>query len=374
MKVLQFGKFYPPVIGGIESVMFDLTEGLNTHGVSTDVLCSNKVNHSTTELVSGEYQVYRSASWGQIFSTSISPAMIQKLAKVVKNYDILHVHLPDPMANLAIWLVRPNCKIVLHWHSDIVKQKNLLKLYAPLQEWLLRRADVIIATSSVYLQSSQTLIRHRSKVSIIPIGIKDPASLVNKTILNKFKEKFHAKRIVFSLGRMSYYKGFSYLVDAAKYIEDDTVILIGGSGELFVDLQKQIDGSGVADKVKLLGKIPHEELFSYYSVCDLFCLPSIFKSEAFGVVLLEAMAFSKPVVATKIPDSGVPWVNAHDVSGINVPIMDSVALAKAINSILSSQDLMNRYAASARDRYLSTFTADKMVLSTSKLYEALLGS
>jgi glycosyltransferase involved in cell wall biosynthesis len=374
VKVLQFGKFYPPVVGGIESVMFDLTEGLNAHGVQTDVLCSNKINQSSLETVNGTYQVSRSASWGQIFSTSISPAMIVKLAQVVKDYDVLHVHLPDPMANLAIWLVRPECKIVIHWHSDIVKQKKLLKLYRPLQDWLLRRADSIIVTSEAYLESSLDLARFKSKVVIVPIGIRDPISFTSEIAVKKLQEKYHSKRIVFSLGRMSYYKGFSYLVDAAKYLDDDTVILIGGSGELLAGLQMKIDSSGLADKVKLLGKIPHEELFSYYSYCDLFCLPSIFKSEAFGVVLLEAMAFSKPIIATEIPDSGVPWVNCHDVSGINVPIMDSVALAKAINSILSDKDLLRRYADGARDRYLSMFTADKMVLSTSKLYADILAS
>ncbi|MFC7419989.1 glycosyltransferase [Iodobacter arcticus] len=369
MKVLQFGKFYPPVVGGIESVMFNVTEGLNINGIKTDVLCSNTIRESTSLTAALGYQVSRSSSWGKLFSTSISPSMISMLAKSISQYDILHVHLPDPMASLAIWLVRPKCKIVIHWHNDIVKQKHLLKLYSPLQNWLLSRADAIIATSPVYMNSSVWLAPYKVKTHVIPIGIADPLPGNPIVKLNPYE----GKKIVFGLGRLTFQKGFKYLVESAKFLPDDYVILIGGTGPMYAELSKIILDNKLTEKVILLGEIPHfsPDLSFFFQIADVFCLSSITKAESFGVVLLEAMAFSLPCIATNIEGSGAPWVNVDGETGFNVAIMNPEALADAIIKIVSDKLLIKDLSLNARNRYLDNFTSGKMVDLTIELYNKI---
>lgn len=371
LKVLQLAKFYSPVPGGMETVTFDLTEGLVGRGVSVDVLCANTVAKSSREEFPAGYTVIRSASLGKAFSMSLAPRLIMDLARHIRDYDIVHVHLPNPLANLALWLSRPKCKVVLHWHSDIIKQKHLLRLYEPLQQWLLKRADVIIATSPPYVDSSSWLSRYQSKVKVVPIGIDEGQMHVEDVFLSKLRLKYAGKKIVFSLGRLTYYKGFSSLLHAAALLPDDVVVLIGGNGELHDGLQAEIDALGLSGRVQLVGKISADHLGAYYCLSDVFCLPSIARSEAFGVVLLEAMQHGKPIVATNIPGSGVPWVNIHGETGLNVEPNNPATLADALLEILNNIELATRCGNFSRDRYKKFFTADVMVGKILGIYSSL---
>jgi len=173
VRVLQLSKFYPPVMGGIESVAWELTEGLNRAGHRTDVLCSHQQWQGTHERSPSGYDIWRAGSMGRLLSTSIAPPMVSLLARLVHPVDVLHVHMPDPMAAIALWLVRPACKVVVHWHSDVVRQRTAMHLYEPLQQWVLARADAIIATSPPYVDSSDALQAWRGKVRCVPIGISD---------------------------------------------------------------------------------------------------------------------------------------------------------------------------------------------------------
>jgi len=131
MKILQFGKSYPPSLGGVQKVIFDITVGLNMADIQCDVLCCNDVNKFQVENL-GKYSITRCKSWGKLAGTYISPQLIFQLGKQNSNYDIIHVHHPEPMATLALWFIRPKGTIVLHWHSDIVKQKLALFFFKPL--------------------------------------------------------------------------------------------------------------------------------------------------------------------------------------------------------------------------------------------------
>lgn len=371
MRVLQLGKYYPPDIGGIETVMYDITEGLNERGIKCDVLCSNSENKYKEEMIN-DYKVYRTKSYGKIASTSITPQMISKLREIIENYDIIHIHLPDPMANIALMLSNhKNKKVVLHWHSDIVKQKNLLKLYLPFQNWLLKRADKIIATTPKYIEESPFLYKYKEKCISVPIGIDNKRLIVKEELVKQIRNKFNNKRIIFSLGRLAYYKGFQYLIESAKYLDDNYVVLIGGTGELKEELEKFIKKYNLQDKVFLVGKIPQEELGSYYQACDLFVLPSIEKSEAFGVVQIEAMSFGKPVITTKIKGSGVDWVNKDGVSGVNVEPKNSEAIAEAIKRILKNQEIYSIFSSNAKKRFKEIFCKDYMINSLINIYRKL---
>ena len=374
MKILQFSKFYPPFHGGIESVAYELTEGLNALGFATDVLCAAMDRNTTVESSPSGYRITRAGSMGRVLSTSIAPALIHLLHQAGAQYDIIHLHMPNPMAALAMWLVRPKAKLVTHWHSDVVHQKRALKLYEPLQRWILKRSDAIIATSESYFLASDALQAWRDKVEVIPLGIRPPPINNQTTTENtkKIRAQFGNRKIIFALGRMTGYKGFDTLIDAAKLVDDDAVILVGGSGGLLKTYRERVLHDGLENKIHFIGRIPDEEMSAYFAAATLFCLPSNARSEAFGVVLLEAMAAGKPIVATNIPGSGVPWVNQHGITGFNVPICDGAALAGSINLILGDEKLAHKMGAAGRDRFYREFRAATMVDKTAALYKRVL--
>lgn len=368
MKILQLGKFYP-IRGGVEKVMYDLASGLSERGVTCDILFAS-ANGETEPIVLNEYcRIMRCRSWWKIKATMISPAMIQRLRKICCDYDIIHVHHPDPMACLALFLSGYKGKVVLHWHSDILKQKYLLKVYKPLQRWLIRRADVIMGTTPVYLQESPYLDKVQNKTFCLPIGIDELKA--NEQEAAKIKARYENRKIIYSMGRLVGYKGYRYLVEAARYLSDDYVVLIGGDGPLHDEIQAQIDHYGLSEKVEILGYIPKEKLSAYYAACTLFCLSSIERTEAFGIVQIEAMSCAKPIVATRIDGSGVSWVNLNGFSGINVEPRNGKDIALAIGAICQFPEIYTGFCLHSRQRYEELFTKDKMITKCLEKYENL---
>lgn len=368
MKILQLGKFYP-IRGGVEKVEYDLMTGLSRRGVDCDMLCALSEGKARNITINGHAQIIGCRTWMKVAATMISPGMIFSLRRRCRDYDIIHVHHPDPMACLALYLSGYKGKVVLHWHSDIEKQRTLLQLYHPLQDWLLKRADLIIGTTPVYTAESPCLTQVQHKIICLPIGI-DPVC-PHTELVEGLKKKYPGKKIIFSLGRLVAYKGYKYLIDAARYLNDDYVVLIGGSGAMVYDLLAEIKTRGVQDKVKLLGRISDEDLPAYYGACELFCLSSVQKTEAFGIVQIEAMSCGKPVVATNIPHSGVSWVNAHNVSGLNVTPKNAKELAEAIMKITDDRQTYKRFAEGAEKRYRDTFTKEKMINNVLDIYNKL---
>jgi glycosyltransferase involved in cell wall biosynthesis len=371
MKVLQLSKFYPPVMGGIEAVAWELTEGLNRLGVATDVLCSSRHRRSVHEMAKTGYAVVRAGTLGMLLSTSIAPPMLPLLRRMAGEADVLHVHMPDPMAAAAVWAARPGCALVVHWHSDVIRQRLALRAYEPLQNWLLRRADAIIATSPPYAESSAALAPWREKVHVIPIGISDNRPVACSVKAEALRQRFGRRRIVFSLGRMTYYKGFDVLIDAASRLADDCVVLIGGDGELLPVYREQVAARGLSDKVHLLGHVTTGDLPSHIEACDVFCMPSTVRAEAYGVAMLEAMVMGRPIVATAIAGSGVPWVNVHGQTGLNVAVRDPAALADALHELLADAPLRQRMGSAARQRYEAEFRAELMTQRMLDLYRRL---
>jgi rhamnosyl/mannosyltransferase len=371
--VLQISKFFPPVMGGIESVAWELAEGLQRAGLAADVLCSNQRATTVRErLPSATYEIVRAASMGMLLSTSMAPALAWHLARMSRRCDILHVHMPDPMAALALWLVRPSGRVVVHWHSDVIRQRWALRAYEPLQNWLLHRAQAIIATSEPYAHASTVLRPWRAKVVVIPIGISDNRSQACSAKVAAIRQQFRHRRIVFALGRMTYYKGFEVLIDAAAELPEDSVVLIGGEGELLEDYRSMVARKGLAGKVHLAGHISDDDLPSHFQACDVFCMPSTVRAEAYGVAMVEAMVMGKPIVASDIAGSGVPWVNIDGRTGQNVPVRDWRALARSLSALLQDEPLRRRWGDAARERYLSDFTAELMTQRVLSLYRRVL--
>ena len=368
MKILQLGKFYP-IRGGVEKVMYDLMMGLSELGVSCDMLCALSDGGSRIVRLNENARLIGCRTWVKLAATMISPDMILTLRRVCREYDVIHVHHPDPMACLALLLSGYKGKVVLHWHADIEKQKVLLRFYMPLQKWLLKRADVIVGTTPAYLAASPYLKSAQDKVCCLPIGVEPVLPPVEEAA--KIRSSYPGKKIIFSLGRLVAYKGFSYLVEAAQYLGDDYVVLIGGAGPLEAELKSQIQALGLEDKVKLLGRISDEEVVAHYGACTLFCMSSVFKTEAFGIVQIEAMSCGKPIVATRIPGSGVAWVNEHKVSGLNVEPMNAQQLAESIMAIAENEDAYKTFCEGAAQRYRDLFTKERMIANVQEIYSEL---
>ena len=362
MKVLQLGKFYP-IRGGVEKVMYDLTRSLPSAGVSCDMLCAFLKGGQMLDLPGGG-RVICVPALAKKAATMISPAMVRYLRRHCGEYDLIHIHHPDPMAALALRLSGYRGKVILHWHSDILSQKLFLALYRPLQSWLVRRADAIVGTTPVYIRESPWLQNVQKNCTFVPIGIDELPEAVSGT--ENIRARFAGKYLILSVGRLVPYKGFRYLVDAMRLLPPEYHLVIGGMGPLQGELERQIADAGLEGRVTLTGYLPDEELPAWFRACDLFVMSSTMKTEAFGIVQIEAMACGKPVVATEIPGSGVSWVNADGVSGRNVPPGDAQALADAIQAVAQEKD---KYGKAARERYLDLFTTNRMIFKMKQLYE-----
>lgn len=373
MKILQIGKFYP-ILGGVEKVMYDLTNGFAARNIECDMLCANNdttVKKLIIKELSHGNRIIICPTKVKMFATMLSSSMIKELKRRCNIYDIIHIHHPDPMAALALYMSGYNGKVVLHWHSDILKQAQLLKLYLPLQNWLIKRACRIIGTTPVYIKESPYLTKVQGKCTYLPIGID--VVQYDKDAVERLRSQYYGKKIIFSLGRLVEYKGYEYLIEAAKNLGDNYVILIGGSGPLKDKLQAQIEAGNLSGKVKLLGRVSDEELPCYYYATDLYCLSSTMKTEAFAIVQIEAMSCGKPVVSTRIPGSGVAWVNADQVSGLTVDICNAQALSNAFKKILEDKTLYDKLSRGARKRFETLFQKETMIEKCLNIYKGLNG-
>ncbi len=366
MKVLQLGKFYP-IRGGLEKVIYDLTVGLSNKGIRCDMLCASTEGQPSGNLkINDLAEIIIVPTLFKVASTMISPSMIMTIRKIANNYDIIHIHHPDPMAALALFFSGFKGRVILHWHSDILKQKKMLLLYSSLQSWLIKRADLIVGTTPVYVEQSPFLEKVKNKVSYIPIGIEPIQQ--NKALINKIKAENEGKFIVFALGRLVEYKGFGFLIKAAQFLGDNYKIIIAGKGPLYETLNKQIVDLKVQDKVKLLGYVSDEESHAYFHACDTFVLSSIFKTEAFAIVQIEAMSCAKPIISTAIKGSGVQWVNKNDDSGLVIPPCDEFEIANSIEILANDSTKYQSLAKGSLRRFQEMFTHEKMINKCLELY------
>jgi len=365
MKILHISKYYSPYKGGIENVVFNLVEGSIKMGDQVDVLCFNDSLKSSTEEFDN-HKIFRAKRLFVLFSLPISFEFFFKLIKLCNHYDIIHVHLPNPLAILAVFLKKVKTKIVIHWHSDIIDQKFIYQFLAPFHKAVLGKANKIIITSNNYLSASTQLFNFHDKCEVIPIGINKKVNFESKSA--KSKDVI----TIFSVGRLVRYKGFEKLITSGKHLDKNIKIIIAGDGPLKLNLEKLIRRHNLENRIILVGRVSDKELFSYYEHADVFCLPSITRNEAFGVVLLEAMSFGLPVVCFNIPGSGVPWVVKDKYNAIVVNKIESLELIKAINKISRDKKLRTDYSLNSKIRFQENFTVEKMQERTNKLYKKLL--
>lgn len=361
MKILQISNYYYPHIGGIEQVARDCSNSLKEeHDIK--VFCFNHEKGNSLDVVD-DLEVVRAGCFAKIASQSLSTSYGKLLKRTVKSFnpDLVIFHYPNPFAAhylLKILKKYPDCKLVVYWHLDIVKQKILGKLFNGQTKRLLNRAVKVLATSPNYIEGSKFLSANKDKCDILSCCVNSQRlNVTDKDIqlANDIKSKSSGKTICFAIGRHVPYKGMEYLVRASKYLDDSFKIFIGGEGPLTDSLKALAKGD---EKIDFLGRVKDEELKAYLLACDIFCFPSITKNEAFGIALAEAMCLGKPAVTFNIPGSGVNYVSLDGVTGLEVENGNVEDYAEAIKKLATDNLLREEYGKAAKARVEAMFTED----------------
>jgi glycosyltransferase involved in cell wall biosynthesis len=368
MKVLQLGKFYPPAKGGMETILALICQRTAQH-VENRVLVANS-KPSTVEERHGSIDVLRVAALARIGAVAVCPRMPFELAR--EDADVIVLHEPNPMALVAYFLVRPAGRLIVWYHSDVIRPSWRYRLfYRPFLRFALSRAVRIVVSSPALGESAPELRDFQSKCTVIPFGIETPNIDATDAVLSRAHaiRREASRPIVLFVGRLVSYKGVDVLLDALSGV--DAVGLIVGDGPQRADLELQARALGIENRVRFVGMAADEELAALYRACDVFVLPSVTRQEAFGVVQLEAMAAGKPVVSTDL-GTGVGWVNRHAETGFVVPPGDPVALREAIRRVISDPQLQKSMGDAAMRRVRSAFTVEKMIDDTLALYREVM--
>jgi rhamnosyl/mannosyltransferase len=296
-------------------------------------------------------------------SVPLAPTFPVQLRVAARNADIVHHHLPNPLSTVSqLTAGTGDAAVIATYHSDIVRQATALKAYRPILERFLNRVDRILVTSEPMLDHSTILDQYKEKCDVIPLSVDlDTIDAENPQPLGIDT----TSPVILFVGRLNYYKGVEYLVDAMKQI--DATLLIAGDGNKKSELEQRAQKQGVASQIHFLGYVSDSQLASAYRAADVFVLPSTEPSEAFGIVQLEAMARGLPVVNTSLP-TGVPWVSQDGKTGLTVPPRNSVALAEAVNTLLEDDAKRRRYGAQARKRIERSFTRNQMLEKIQTIY------
>jgi len=367
MKILEVNKLYYPHIGGIESLVKQYSEGLSKiAGNDVEVLvCRDGRGKGSVEDIGG-VKVTRANSMGTYFSCPLSFDFIRKFRKMSRTADVVEIHTPFPLGDAALLLSGYKGRVVVAWHSDVVKQKKLLFFYKPFMNYLLKRADKIVVATEGHINGSSYLPEYHDKCEVIPYGLNVPEydnSPKTPILTDMLSDKGSVK--VFFSGRLVYYKGVDVLLRAFRNVEG-AELFIAGSGDLEEDLKSYVSENQMEGRVHFLGFLSDNDLRSAFYDCDIFVLPSVQRSEAFGIVQLEAMVYKKPVINTDLP-SGVPFVSLDKVTGLTVKPEDEEALSSAISKLVSDPDLRKTYGENARYRVLNEFNEDDIIVKLNKL-------
>jgi glycosyltransferase involved in cell wall biosynthesis len=365
IRVLQLGKFYSPLRGGIESHVKTLCECLHAE-VSVEVVVSNKTGRTVRETCDG-VAVTRVARLFHFNSTSINPAMTAEIRS--READIIHLHWPNPMAAIAYLASGHQGKLIVTYHCDVVKQRLSRRLFSPVLRVVLRRAQAIIVSSQEYLDSSPVLSPYRERCRVIPFGVGEHFFVEPDPIAVKNAQLRFGSALILSVGRMVDYKGFEYLIRAVKNTPGR--LLLVGKGPRKRKLMALARSLHLEDRVIFLGELPDAELRDLYHAADLLVLASVDRSEAFGLVQAEAMAAATPVINTAL-NSGTAFVSPDGVTGLMVPHSDVSALTQAINCLLNDAPFRRDLGMAARARAEQLFRAANMCTSMVALYRDIL--
>jgi len=362
VKILHVYKDYFPVVGGIENHIRVLAEAQAASGHDVTVLVCSRGHRTYTEIRAG-VKVVRA---GRITTAASMPlSFSQPLLLARLRTDIVHVQSPYPLGEAANWLLGRGQATVISYQSDIVRQRSWLLLYAPILRRVLQKADCIIASSPRYVETSPWLRPVQEKCVIVPIGVNP----------DRFTADYHVHSGPLELlfvGRLRYYKGLSTLIYALRELSE-TRLTIVGDGPMRGSWQALSTSLGLGDRVAFVGDISDDELPSIYQKADVFVLPASARAEAFGTVLLEAMASGLPCITTEL-GTGTSWIVQDGITGLVVPPGVAERVAQAIRCLRDDPARRVAMSKAARERVEREFTQRKMVERVQAVYEGLLGA
>jgi len=370
MKILQVSKLYYPWIGGIERIVENISEGLNgKSGFEIKVLCCQPQGKGGEGIING-VKVIKASSLGILRSMPLSLDFLRLFKNLSEEADIIDFHQPFPLGDLAFFLSKSGAKrnLIVHYHSDIVRQKILGFLAKPFIFDTLKKAKKIIVSNPNLIRNSPYLNKFKDRCLVIPFGVdlSEIERVFSEDTVRGIKEEYGD--FVLFHGRLNYYKGVQYLIQAVKDVGVNLVIIGEGKEEWF--LKQKAGEFNIENKVFFLPAQEREKLINFYKACKVFVLPSILKSEAFGIVLLEAMACAKPVISTEL-GTGTSFVNENGVTGFVVPPKDSSALSRAIKEILENEELARQFGRNALKKINEEFSLRRMLDMLSSAYQEI---
>ena len=383
----MINKYYPPHLGGIEYHMRDLAVALAARGHEVRAIVANEGRKTISETLDG-VALTRLSRLFTYASTPVALGMKRAIAAEAARSDapdVFHLHFPYPWGEfswlaadggrgaLSGWRPRRDMPTVLTYHSDIVRQRVLGAAYAPVLRRVLDGVDLVIASSPDMVEHSEHLSRVADKCRVVPFGIhverftSTPGHDARAAGLRVGVTPSRGERpVVLFVGRLIYYKGADVLVRAMADVDADLVMI--GRGPLRPELDALVESLGMGARVRFVEPVGEDDLAAWYHAADVFCLPSVARSEAFGLVQLEAHAAGTPVVSTRLT-TGVPFVNLDGVTGLTVQPGDVTALADALRVLVTDDALRARLGRQAAERVAHDFTIDRMAVDTVAVYD-----
>ena len=383
LRICHLGKFYHPASGGMETHVRTLARAQADLGAEVRVVC---VNHRDRRGDDVTWARFAGTETVEEWDDSVGLTRVGRVAALARfelcpdlprvlrrpGVDLLHLHVPNPTMLLTAAAIRPRAPLVVTYHSDVVRQRRLGMMLRPFEHLALRRAALILSDSPGYPAGSPLLQAHAEKLRVLPLGIDlDPYLNPCAAALAHARElrRRHGEPLWLAVGRLVYYKGLENAIRALAAVPGK--LMIGGEGPLGGPLRRLAAEVGVADRVLWGGRLNEEQLVGAYHAATALWFPSNARSEAFGLVQVEAMASGCPVINAAIPASGVAWVSRHEETGLTVPVNDPAALARAANCLLREPGLRDRLAVGARERACREFDHRLMARRSLELYQAV---
>lgn len=355
LKVLHVYKNYAPTPGGIESHIRQVAQGMTArHLAKVTVLVANAGPTTTYEDMGG-VRVIRAARLGELASTPLSFDLVRQISR--ETADVIHLHVPYPVGELGYLLTGRGRRVVITYHSDVVRQWWARPLYEPMLHIIASQARPLIATSPRYVETSAFLRSLPRPCTIIPLGIDADRFVVAPEKSLAARSRWPQPLVLF-VGRFRAYKGLPNLIEAVAGLKCH--LLLVGAGPAEAALRKLINERGLPSQVLILNHVTDDELPDLYAACSVFVLPSIYRSEAYGISLLEAMASGRPVISTEL-GTGTSWINEDGKTGLVVPPNDPGALRSAIERLLADRDWAEKLGEAGRSRVCANYTEDLMI-------------
>ena len=367
MRVLHFYKtYFPESVGGVEQVIRQMCVGTGRLGVRNEVLTLTRQKQKRDVEFEG-HKVRLLPLDFEISSTGFSLAAFGELARMADEADVVHYHFPWPFMDLAHFISRIKKPSLVTYHSDIVRQKQLLRLYQPLKQRFLQSVDTIVATSPNYMASSAVLDRYRDKTRVITYGLdKTIYPEPDQARMDAWRARIGERFFLF-VGVLRYYKGLHILLDAVA--NTDYPVVIVGAGPIETELKAHAERLGLTH-VLFVGALDEADKVALLTLCYAMVFPSHLRSEAFGISLLEGAMYGKPMISSEI-GTGTSYINIHDETGLVVPPSDPQAFGEAMRKLWDNPELAQAMGKRAEARYWELFTAEQMAKSYTALYHEL---